>query len=85
MQLLEPTSLLKPPWGNSCRRKVKVCTMSPTPSSPIESALAHLRREGARLIDEEPRIGGRGARIAFVHPADLAGTLIEWSSYPHDT
>lgn len=43
----------------------------------IEAALAHLRAEGARLVDEEPRDGGRGARIAFVHPKDLAGTLIE--------
>lgn len=45
--------------------------------SSIERALEHLRRSGARLIDEKPRRGGRGARIAFVHPADLAGTLIE--------
>lgn len=43
----------------------------------IEAALAHLKSEGARLIDETPRIGGRGTRIAFVHPSDLGGTLIE--------
>jgi methylmalonyl-CoA epimerase len=43
----------------------------------LDSALAELKAEGARLIDESPRIGGRGARIAFVHPKDLAGTLIE--------
>lgn len=43
----------------------------------IEAALAHLENEGARLIDREPRAGGRGARIAFVHPGDLAGTLME--------
>jgi methylmalonyl-CoA/ethylmalonyl-CoA epimerase len=43
----------------------------------IEAALDHLEREGARLIDRVPRPGGRGTRIAFVHPADLGGTLIE--------
>lgn len=43
----------------------------------IDIALEHLKEQGARLIDEEPRIGGRGARIAFVHPGDLGGTLIE--------
>jgi len=43
----------------------------------IEAALESLREQGARLIDDQPRVGGRGARIAFVHPADLAGTLIE--------
>lgn len=45
--------------------------------SSIEAALDHLRAEGARLVDQSPRIGGRGARIAFVHPADLGGTLVE--------
>lgn len=43
----------------------------------IEDALEHLSEQGARLIDDAPRIGGRGARIAFVHPADLGGTLVE--------
>ena len=45
--------------------------------SSIESALDHLKSQGVRLVDEEPRVGGRGARIAFVHPGDLTGTLIE--------
>ncbi len=43
----------------------------------IEAALAHLRQAGARLIDETPRVGGSGHRIAFVHPKELAGTLVE--------
>ena len=43
----------------------------------IEHALVHLKSEGVRLIDESPRLGGRGAKIAFVHPKELAGTLIE--------
>ena len=43
----------------------------------IDAALEHLKSEGANLVDETPRLGGRGARIAFVHPADLTGTLIE--------
>lgn len=48
----------------------------------IEESLAHLAAKGARLIDEFPRVGGSGARIAFVHPADLAGTLIELVEHP---
>ena len=43
----------------------------------IEAALAHLAEQEARVIDTDPRPGGRGTRIAFVHPADLGGTLIE--------
>ncbi len=48
----------------------------------IDAALRHLASEGARLVDETPRMGGRGARIAFVHPGDLAGTLIELVELP---
>jgi methylmalonyl-CoA/ethylmalonyl-CoA epimerase len=43
----------------------------------IEASLEHLASRGAALIDRHPRLGGRGARIAFVHPKDLGGTLIE--------
>ena len=43
----------------------------------IESALSHLAEQGARLIDAEPRTGGGGHRIAFIHPDAFAGTLIE--------
>jgi methylmalonyl-CoA/ethylmalonyl-CoA epimerase len=43
----------------------------------LEKALEHLRTTGARLVDEEPHTGGGGNRIAFVHPAAFAGTLIE--------
>jgi methylmalonyl-CoA/ethylmalonyl-CoA epimerase len=43
----------------------------------LEAALEHLQTTGARLVDEEPRTGGGGNRIAFVHPAAFAGTLIE--------
>ena len=43
----------------------------------IEAALEHLKAQGTRMVDSEPRPGGGGTRIAFVHPRDLAGTLIE--------
>jgi methylmalonyl-CoA/ethylmalonyl-CoA epimerase len=48
----------------------------------IDVALEHLREEKARLVDDAARPGGRGTRIAFVHPADLAGTLIELVELP---
>lgn len=43
----------------------------------IRAALAHLEEQGAHLIDREPRLGGGGHRIAFVHPRTVGGTLIE--------
>ncbi|MDE0131400.1 MAG: methylmalonyl-CoA epimerase [bacterium] len=50
----------------------------------INAALEHLKAQGARLVDSEPRPGGGGTRIAFVHPRDLAGTLIELVESPDD-
>jgi methylmalonyl-CoA epimerase len=43
----------------------------------IDAALAHLRSMEAELVDDAPRSGGGGHRIAFVHPRALAGVLIE--------
>ncbi len=43
----------------------------------LEAKLAELRAKGIRLIDEEPRIGAGGHRIAFVHPAAFGGILVE--------
>jgi len=43
----------------------------------IEAALAQLRERGVRLIDETPRIGIRGARVAFLHPSAGGGVLTE--------
>jgi methylmalonyl-CoA/ethylmalonyl-CoA epimerase len=43
----------------------------------IDAALAHLSEQGVELVDETPRIGGGGHRIAFIHPKAMAGVLIE--------
>jgi methylmalonyl-CoA/ethylmalonyl-CoA epimerase len=43
----------------------------------LDAALEHLRSEGVELIDEQPRLGGGGHRIAFVHPRSTGGILIE--------
>lgn len=44
----------------------------------IEKALESAKRAGIELIDERPRIGARGARIAFLHPKNLKGVLLEF-------
>lgn len=43
----------------------------------IETALAEMKEKGLRLIDEKPRYGAGGARIAFLHPKSTNGVLIE--------
>lgn len=43
----------------------------------LENALAELKEKGVRLIDEKPRKGAGGAKIAFVHPKASHGVLLE--------
>lgn len=43
----------------------------------LEAALAELKARGVRLIDTEPRYGAGGARIAFIHPRESHGVLVE--------
>ena len=43
----------------------------------IESALERVRAAGLRLIDESPRVGIRGSRVAFLHPKATGGVLTE--------
>ena len=43
----------------------------------IRASLARLKARGARLIDEEPRVGAGGCLVAFVHPQSAGGVLLE--------
>lgn len=43
----------------------------------IEAELADLKSKGVELIDEKPRLGAEGKRIAFLHPKSTYGVLIE--------
>jgi methylmalonyl-CoA/ethylmalonyl-CoA epimerase len=45
----------------------------------LDGALARCKAAGVRLIDEVPRIGAEGKRIAFLHPSATAGVLVELS------
>jgi methylmalonyl-CoA/ethylmalonyl-CoA epimerase len=43
----------------------------------LDGTLARCKQAGVRLIDEIPRLGAEGKRIAFLHPGATAGVLIE--------
>lgn len=47
--------------------------------SGLEQHLEELKKQGMKLIDEKPRIGAHGKKIAFVHPKSTGGVLIELS------
>jgi len=46
-------------------------------TSDIDSALEQVKAAGIRLIDQEPRRGIRGSRVAFLHPKATGGVLTE--------
>jgi methylmalonyl-CoA/ethylmalonyl-CoA epimerase len=80
LELLEPTEP-----GSVIARFLKrrsglhhVCVLV----EDIEAALADLRGRGVPLIDEKPRPGAGGSRVAFVHPRAAGGMLLELKEKP---
>jgi methylmalonyl-CoA/ethylmalonyl-CoA epimerase len=49
----------------------------------IAAELEKLRSKGVRLIDETPRIGAEGCKVAFVHPSASNGVLLELVEVTH--
>jgi methylmalonyl-CoA/ethylmalonyl-CoA epimerase len=47
----------------------------------LDATLERCRAHGIRLIDETPRLGAEGKRIAFLHPSSTSGVLVELSEY----
>ena len=76
VQLLEPLSP-DSPVGRFLEKRGEGLHHIAFAVADIEAAIEHLKTEGARLVDDVPKAGGRGSRIAFVHPAAFAGTLVE--------
>jgi len=76
IQLLQPLGP-ETPVGRFVERRGEGLHHIALAVADIDAALDKLRSEGARLVDEVPRVGGRGHRIAFVHPQAFAGTLVE--------
>ncbi|MGI9050871.1 MAG: methylmalonyl-CoA epimerase [Rubrobacteraceae bacterium] len=50
----------------------------------LDKALGELKADGVELIDEEPRIGAGGTRMAFVHPKEAFGVLTELVELPKE-
>ncbi len=49
----------------------------------IEAAIARLLSDGVRMVDEKPRNGAHGTRIAFIHPKTTLGVLTELCQVGH--
>jgi methylmalonyl-CoA/ethylmalonyl-CoA epimerase len=75
LELLEPTDAGSPIAKFLQKRSGihHVCVLV----EDIDAALADLRARGVDLIDERPRPGAGGTRVAFVHPRSAGGVLLE--------
>ena len=49
----------------------------------VDAAVTELLAKGVRMIDKAPRAGAHGCRIAFIHPAETGGVLMELCQSPH--
>lgn len=76
LELLEPTSTDSPISKFLEKRGPGIHHIA-VRVEDINQVLEKLKREGARLIDEKPRVGAGGCLVAFVHPSSTGGVLLE--------
>ncbi len=76
LELLEPTDP-SGPVGKFLAKKGEGFHHISFSVSNLEDKLKQLQEQGVELIDNEPRYGAGGAKIAFIHPRSTGGILIE--------
>ena len=76
LELLEPTEA-NSPIGKFLTAKGGGLHHIALQVENIEEKLLEFKNQGIRLIDETPRLGVGGSRVAFLHPKSTFGTLIE--------
>ncbi len=84
LQLLAPTSA-ESTVGKFIDRRGEGLHHIAIEVDDLEGTLAELRQKEVALIDEEPRLGGRGHMVAFVHPKGNLGLLVELIQRPFPT
>lgn len=76
IELLEPTSA-ESPVAKFIEKNGSGVHHIAYEVADIEAAIASLLAGGARMIDDQPRCGAHGTRIAFIHPKSSFGVLTE--------
>ncbi len=79
IELLEPTGP-ETPIGRFLDRRGPGVQQVCFRVGDLEGMIQHLMANGVHMIDETPRIGAGGMRIAFVHPKSTGGVLVELAS-----
>ncbi len=83
IELVQPTRL-DSPVGKFLARRGEGFHHVAYQVDDLEAVLTHLRSNGVELVDEKPRMGAGGTRMAFVHPKDTFGVLTELVELPHE-
>jgi len=76
LELLESTST-EGPINKFIEKKVEGIQHIAFRVDNIEEILGKLKKEGVRLLDQKPRYGAGGTKIAFLHPKSTNGILVE--------
>ena len=79
IELLEPTGP-NTPIGRFLERRGAGVQQVCFRVGDLEGLIEHLMAHGVQMIDETPRAGAGGMRIAFVHPKSTGGVLVELAS-----
>jgi methylmalonyl-CoA/ethylmalonyl-CoA epimerase len=82
IELLEPTSPESPIHKFIEKRGEGIHHLT-LGTDNLADQLKQLKSAGINLIDEQPRLGAGGAKIAFLHPKSAHGVLVEFCE-PHD-
>ena len=80
IELLEPTNE-DTPIGKFLDKKGPGVQQICFRVDDLELMITTLMQNGIKMIDESPRDGAHGAKIAFVHPKSTGGVLVELSQY----
>jgi len=83
IELLEPTGP-ESPVGRFLAKRGEGLHHVAFQVEDIEARLGELGRDGVELLDEKPRVGAGGTRMAFVHPRSAHGVLTELVEPPRD-
>jgi methylmalonyl-CoA/ethylmalonyl-CoA epimerase len=83
IELLEPTRA-DSPVGKFLEKRGEGFHHVAFQVDDLEATLKELKESGVDLIDEKPRVGAGGTRMAFVHPRDAHGVLTELVELPKD-
>ena len=76
LELLSPTGP-ETPVGRFLEKRGEGVHHLAFATPDLEAALSRLKAAGLPLVDETPRVGFSGHRVAFVHPKAFLGTLVE--------